>query len=103
MLRVWKIGMEENIWFDKFRTFQVIGSFTWGESRKTCNKIMRKNAKKRKLRKDTGRDRNAWKIFLRKCQIHPKWKTCYNEDANNNWALKKKKNKAMRGNLSNAK
>ena len=52
---------------------------------------MRKNAKKRKLRKDTGRDRNAWKIFLRKCQIHPKWKTCYNEDANNNWALKKNK------------
>ena len=52
MLRVWKIGMEENIWFDKFRTFQVSGSFTW-------NKLMRKNTKKRKLLKDTGRDRNA--------------------------------------------
>ena len=72
MLRVWKIGMEENIWFDKFRTFQVSGSFTCGESRKTWNKLMRKNTKKRKLLKDTGRDRNAWKIFLRKCRIHPK-------------------------------
>ena len=33
---------------------------------------MRKNAKKRKLRKETGRDRNSWKIFLRKRQKHPK-------------------------------
>ena len=33
---------------------------------------MRKSTKKRKLLKDTGRDRNAWKIFLRKRQIHPK-------------------------------
>ena len=39
--------MEENIWFDKFRTFQVSGSFTCGESRKTWNKIMRKNTKKK--------------------------------------------------------
>ena len=28
MLRVWKIEMEENIWFDKFRTFLVSGSIT---------------------------------------------------------------------------
>ena len=33
---------------------------------------MRKNPKKKKLLKDTGRNRNTWKIFLRKRQIHPK-------------------------------
>ena len=55
--------MEENIWFDKFRNFQVSGSFTWGESRKAWNKIMRKNVKKRKLLKDTGRAEMSGKYF----------------------------------------
>ena len=32
----------------------------------------KKYEKKRKFLKGTGRDRNAWKIFLRKRQIHPK-------------------------------
>ena len=32
---------------------------------------MKKNVEKRKSRKDTGRDRNSWKIFLRKRQKHP--------------------------------
>ena len=57
--------------------------------------------RKKKLLKDTGGDRNAWKIFLRKRKIHPKWKAD---------VIRKKlimisfeKNKAMWENLSNTK
>ena len=61
---------------------------------------MRKNAKK-KLLKDTGRDRNAWKIFLRRSQIHPKWKA--DVIRKTLIMISFEKNKAMWGNLSNTK
>ena len=53
----------------------VIGSFSGGKSRKSWNEIIRNDGKETKVSKDSARDRNVLKAFIKKRQTHAKWKT----------------------------
>ena len=65
--------MEERAQSIKCRTFKVSGSLTRGQPRKTWNEVIRSDLKESKVSKDTARDKNGWKSFMRNKPMHA-WK-----------------------------
>ena len=60
-------NMKESAWSSKCRTFRVTDSFPRRWPRKTWNKVIRSDLKKKKASKDLAKDWNAWKPFIRNC------------------------------------